>query len=223
MLVDVADRSKRYSTMVIENGLNFYLLKSSTTALIHRKLKSECMLHEHFNRSICEELHIKNKFPILTTEASLIPLPANHRSRTYSWFNANLLSYCIPYSTDKFSYLYMHGKETHLKVHASGYYLQNKFKDLMLLHNFILYYTQQNIDCINFVKQCRFNNPNLSGTNSILFDDEIYHKVYLKTAKYMYEDYLANKKEWPLLVTLFVFKSFHNYVANDTHPTNDGY
>lgn len=89
----------------------------------------------------------------------------------------------------------MHGKETHLKVNASGYYLQNKFKDLMMLHNFIIYYTQKNINCINFVKQSRFNNPNLSCANSILFDDQIYHDIYLKTAKYMYEDYLANKKE----------------------------
>ncbi|KOY78575.1 hypothetical protein RZ75_10750 [Apilactobacillus kunkeei] len=195
MLVDVYDRSKRYSTMVIEKGFNFYLLKSSTTALINKKLQMECMLHKHFNRSVCEELHIKNKFPILTTEASLIPLPSSHKTRSYSWFNANLLSYCIPYSTDKFSYLYTHGKETHLKVNASGYYLQNKFKDLMMIHNFIIYYTQKSINCINFVKQSRFNNPNLSCANSILFDDQIYHDIYLKTAKYMYEDYLANKKE----------------------------
>lgn len=53
MLVDVYDRSKRYATMVIENGFNFYLLKSSTTALINKKLQMECMLHKHFNRSIC--------------------------------------------------------------------------------------------------------------------------------------------------------------------------
>lgn len=195
LLIDVSDKSKKFATLVVEEGLNFYLVKRTTTALINEQLKRETLFSNHMNRSICEQLGFKHKFPIILSAASLIALPnANKKSRTYSWLNCNLIQCCAPYSSEKISYLSHHQHDTLLIVKASKHYLLNKYAEVRKMQSFFIQYHQRNDQLISMVEDCWFHNPCLHRNRLIYFDEEIFQSVYQQSCLYFLEEYQNDDK-----------------------------
>lgn len=138
MLIDVSNKSKRFATLVIERDINCYLLRDSTTAIINQQMKVECSLRKEVSDGICEVIGLSNKFPIVHSGASLIPLPAKNKSRCQSWINANIVDYVLDAKAPHSIYLYCADQPVYLKIDISYSYLKHKYEEIYQLQAALL-------------------------------------------------------------------------------------
>lgn len=195
MLVDISHQSKRYSTLVIEKHMNCYQLRDSTTTIINRQLDKECLLNDKLCNSICTELSISNKRPIIHSQASLLPLQARKNSRCRSWINANLVDYTVSGRQSNSVFLYTPDDSIYIKINERPSYLKKKFSDIQKVQLFILD-IRNHFDLISAeVGKSISNNPNNRQACRYGFSEEIYRRIIYNMAKEIYLSNHTNKKD----------------------------
>jgi hypothetical protein len=188
-LIDMQGRSKKYATLVIEDPMNFYLLPDTTTSIINQQLRQEPRLSPCYNLGIAQVLQLRNKYPIITSHASLAPLQKSTKSRTYSWFNMDNVDYCQLQGFPKATFLQTGNHNLLLKTSSSAFYMNNKMEDIQKMANYIIDDSRR----YNIVSErlSRYVNthPKMLVTNYVNVTLDTIQDVTRLAAKYLYENW----------------------------------
>lgn len=195
MLVDTSRQSKRYATLVIEKNMNCYQLYDSTTTIINHQLEKECFLNDKLCNSICNELLISNKRPIIHSKASLLPLQSRNNSRYHSWINTNLVDYTVSGRQSNSVFLYTPDENIYIKVNERPSYLKKKFSDIQKIQLFILD-IRNHFNLISAeVGKSISNNPSNDPACRYGFTEDNYKNVIYYLSQEIYLSTQPNKKD----------------------------
>lgn len=195
MLVDISRQSKKYATLVIEKNMNCYQLYDSTTTIINHQLEKECFLNDKLCNSICNELSISNKRPIIHSQASLLPLQSRNNSRYHSWINTNLVDYTVSGRQSNSVFLYTPDENIHIKINERPSYLKKKFNDIQKIQLFIID-IRNHFDLISAeIGKSISNNPNTTPACRYGFTEQHYRRFIYSFAEEIYLSSSQNKKD----------------------------
>ncbi len=194
MLIDMSDRSKKFSTLIIEKDNNAYLLRDTTTSLLNTHLAGELHLNECFNNSISANLGLKQKYSYVTSQGSFIPLTAGNKSRTHSWINVDTVCFSQPYGMHNKVLFFDDNDNLPLALGTTIYYINSKLDEVRRKKDYVIHYYELANRSIDRIRYNNHNSPFCRIRTREFFNENTIKRINLGTAWRLKERYDKKNK-----------------------------